>query len=91
MNLIVEICMEFTLDRIEDGVAVLLDSDHKAYECDPCRLPGSAGAGDVFTCDVYPDSPDFAPVPLPGIRQERALRIKGLFEKLKNKNTDIER
>ncbi len=81
--------MEFTLDRIEDGVAVLIDEKSKIHECDPSRLPGKAKPGDVFVCNTCPDSPDFSPMPARHIKEERSRRIKGLFEKLKNKNTDI--
>ena len=81
--------MEFTLDRIEDGVAVLIDEESKIHECDPSRLPSDAKPGDVFVCHAYPDSPCFSPLPAPQIKEKRSLRIKELFEKLKNKNTDI--
>ena len=83
--------MDFTLDRIEDGVAVLIGDDEKIYECSPGRLPENIRAGDVLSSEGYPGSDDFAPVLMPQKRQERAERIRELFEKLKNKNTDIER
>ena len=83
--------MDFTLDRIEDNVAVLISDNGKIYECSPAVLPENARAGDVFTSDGCPGSDDFAPVLMPQKRQERSERIRGLFEKLKNKNTDIER
>ena len=83
--------MEFTLDRIEDGVAVLIGDDEKIYECSPGVLPEDVREGDVLSSDEYPGSADFAPAVLPEKRRERSERIKGLFEKLKNKNTDIER
>lgn len=83
--------MDFTLDRIEDNVAVLIGDDEKIYECSPGILPGNAREGDVFSSEGYPGSDSFAPCPVPQKRQDRHDRIKGLFEKLKNKNTDIER
>lgn len=81
--------MQFTLDRITDGVAVLEGDDAKMYECDPALLPSEARQGDIFVSMDVPGTPGFAPEPAPHIKEERARRINGLFEKLKNKNTEI--
>lgn len=81
--------MQFTLDRITDGVAVLEGDDEKMYECDPALLPKESKPGDVFISHGAPGTPDFMPEPAPNVRLERARRISGLFDRLKNKNTDI--
>ena len=65
--------MEFTLDRIEDSIAVLIDGDGKIYECSSGLLPENAREGDVFTSDEYPFSKDFAPIPKP---QKKAAEIR---------------
>ncbi|MBQ4054095.1 MAG: DUF3006 domain-containing protein [Clostridia bacterium] len=83
--------MDFTLDRIEDGVAVLIGDDGKIYESSPDLLPENVREGDVLSSEAYPGCDDFLPVIMPQKRRERSERISGLFEKLKNKNTDIER
>lgn len=83
--------MEYTLDRIEDGVAVLIDGESKIYECSPDILPENSRDGEIFVSEHSPDSDLFAPVLLSQKRKERSERIKGLFEKLKNKNGHIER
>lgn len=81
--------MEFTLDRIKDGVAVLIDGNSKIYECDPTLLPKDSHEGDVFVSQKCPGTAGFLPERAPRIKEEHARRINGLFVKLKNKNTDI--
>lgn len=69
----------YTIDRVTDGVAVLIGDDGTAYEIDAGRLPAEAAegavvrsAGDGFALDEAE-------------RDKRVTRIRGKLDALRNR------
>ncbi|HTX43583.1 MAG TPA: DUF3006 domain-containing protein [Methanocella sp.] len=70
--------MKVTLDRIEDGCAVLLVRDDEAIEINmpACLLPPGCEEGDILDVTIKKDKKSTA---------EAKERVSGLIEKLKKK------
>ncbi len=72
------------LDRIEEGVAVLTDSECRVYECSADMLPKGSAEGSAFTADTRrgkiisltpADNPEAG---------KNASRLRALFNRGKN-------
>ncbi|HTY91216.1 MAG TPA: DUF3006 domain-containing protein [Methanocella sp.] len=72
--------MKATIDRMEDGWAVLLlrADESIEFELPVCMLPGGSGEGDILDIDISKD------IEATKVATER---VSGLIEKLKKKNT----
>ncbi len=70
--------MKVTLDRFEDGCAVLLVRDDETIEIDlpACLLPGDCEEGDILDITIKRDKKS---------TEEARERVSGLIEKLKKK------
>jgi hypothetical protein len=72
--------MKATLDRFEDGWAVLLlrDDESIEFELPACLLPCGCKEGDILDINIARDVE---------ATEEAAERVASLIEKLKKKNT----
>ncbi len=72
--------MKATIDRIEDGWAVLLlrEDESVQFELPECMLPCGSAEGDILDIEISRDIE---------ATKEAAERVSGLIEKLKKKNT----
>lgn len=72
--------MKATIDRIEDGWAVLLLREDESIEFDlpVCMLPCGAREGDILDIDITRDVE---------ATKEATEQVSSLIEKLKKKNT----
>ncbi|MGM0414624.1 MAG: DUF3006 domain-containing protein [Bacillota bacterium] len=70
--------MKVTVDRIENGIAVLLIRPAEEYSCEiPVDyLPSETGEGDILLVDFKREINE---------TEEARKRVRGLIEKLKNK------
>ncbi|WP_366655969.1 DUF3006 domain-containing protein [Fodinicurvata sp. EGI_FJ10296] len=71
--------MLYTVDRLSDGVAVLIGDDGTAYEIDAGRLPAGAGEGAVLRSHLDEFQLD------EGERQHRADRIRSKLQALRDR------
>jgi len=76
--------MEITLDRIEEGTAVLIDRAGRVFTLPADALPAGSTPGDVFDAEQADGTP-VRLIPRPDLRAARADRIRQKLEKLKNK------
>ncbi len=72
--------MKATIDRFEDGWAVLLlrEDESVEFELPVCMLPCGCREGDILDIDITRDVE---------ATREATERVSGLIEKLKKKNT----
>ena len=72
--------MNVSIDRIEEGVAVLLlqDDPRERITVPAALIPSGCGEGDILTLTLEAD---------PATTRATKVRVSGLIEKLKKKNS----
>lgn len=75
----------YVLDRVEEGVAILIADDESMVSLSAEELPG-ARDGDVFRYDT--DTPSAPPEPDPELTAERRRRTRERFRRLTERRRD---